>query len=427
LALTGAAGCAAAALCAGLAPTHGLPFPATGAKGTGRGIVDDKAIALMKRTWLNVDPERYLDTHCHVIGLGHGNSGCYVNPRNRSPVDSPIAWLRFEIYRLAAGVESIDNADQQYVDRLLTLIRDPLMNGAKLLLLPFDYAYSPDGKALPEESEFFTPNGYVAELCRQHPDAFVPAASVHPYRKDAIEALERAVDEGAIAVKWLPAAQQIDPSDPKCDAFYEAMVRLQIPLISHAGEELAVEATDHQRLGNPLHLRRPLNAGVDVIVAHCASLGENTDLRNPDSKTKTSFSLFLEMLEDNLTPTVQTESRAKAKGRLWGDISATTQANRCADTLETLLHRTDLQSRLVNGSDYPLPAIHVLIILDQLVSLDLLDSSLLEPLRTLFEANPLAFELALKRALRDPEDPNQPFPDQVFMPPNDLFPRRRLD
>ncbi len=67
----------------------------------------------------------------------------------------------------------------------------------------------------------------------------------------------------------------IDPSSPRCDAFYEAMARLNISLLSHAGGEVALPSHVTQDVNNPLRLRWALDHGVRVIVAHCASLGSD--------------------------------------------------------------------------------------------------------------------------------------------------------
>ena len=48
------------------------------------------------------------------------------------------------------------------------------------------------------------------------------------------------------------------------------------------------------------------------------------------------------------------------RGQLYSDISAMTQFNR-SDKLVALLRRSDLHSQLINGSDYPLPAINALV------------------------------------------------------------------
>ncbi len=170
----------------------------------------------------------------------------------------------------------------------------------RVLLFAFDQFHDADGKPVKENSEFFTPNEYVAQVAAKHPDLFVPCASVHPYRPDAVEALTRAVNAGAVAVKWLPNAMNIDPSSSKCDAFYEAMKTLQVPLISHAGEEKAVHAEERQRLGNPLLFRRPLEHGVKVVVAHCASLGQNPDLDAPEANRPwvDNFDLFMRLMDE---------------------------------------------------------------------------------------------------------------------------------
>ena len=54
--------------------------------------------------------------------------------------------------------------------------------------------------------------------------------------------------------------------------FTKKMKELDLILLSHGGEEKAVEADEDQKLGNPLLLRRALDHGVKVIVAHCAGL-----------------------------------------------------------------------------------------------------------------------------------------------------------
>src|SRR5688500_7690056 len=108
----------------------------------------------------------------------------------------------------------------------------------------------------------------------------------------------------------------INPSGPQCDPFYQKMKDLKLVLLSHGGEEKAVESEEDQKLGNPLLLRRALDHGVKVIVAHCAGLGTNQDLDHPGRKAH-NFELFLRLMED-----------PRYEGRVFGDISAMTQFNR---------------------------------------------------------------------------------------------------
>ncbi|MGH7863606.1 MAG: amidohydrolase family protein, partial [Candidatus Binataceae bacterium] len=216
------------------------------------------------------------------------------------------------------------------------------------------------------------------------------AASIHPWRADCVEALEQAKRDGARAVKWIPAAMGIDPASPRCDRFYAALVRLGIPLITHAGLERAVVSGYSQDFGNPLRLRRALASGVRVVVAHCASMGTDRDIdRGEDGPLAPSFELFARMMED-----------ARYDGRLFGDISAMPQVNRAAPALARVVERTDWHARLLNGSDYPLPGVMPLFSVDYLVSLELIEERAAPVLKAIRAHNPLLFDFVLKRHLR---------------------------
>jgi uncharacterized protein len=243
----------------------------------------------------------------------------------------------------------------------------------------------------------------VIQLAAAEPDIFVPVLSVHPYRADAVTELEKFAKSGAKLVKWLPNAMGIDPADPKCDAFYAAMSRLGLVLLSHGGEEHAVDAENAQALGNPLRLRRALDHGVKVIVAHCASTGENEDLDDPSHKLAENFDLFLRMMDE-----------PKYRGLLFGEISALTQRNRCERPLRTMLERTDLHERLVDGSDYPLPAINVLFSTKKLLDLGYITAAERATLNEIYDYNPLLFDITTKRALKHPTKGTK-FPASVFM------------
>jgi len=372
------------------------------------GPLSDAAQALIAKAWEGLDPRRVLDTHVHVVGVGAGGTGCKLGERMQSPLN-PAEYLKFTIYLEAAGITDMTKADQQYVARLEALARTQAPHG-RFLLLAFDQAYDEAGRVIEDATEFYTPNEYVLGLAKRAPELFVACASVHPYRKDAVEALERAVDAGAVAVKWLPNAMNIDPSSERCDAFYEAMVRLKVPLITHAGEEKAVHAEEAQRLGNPLHLRRPLSKGVTVVVAHCASLGKNPDLDAPEPRPWVDdFELF-----ERLTKEPQWN------GKLFGELSALAQVNRLGRPLETVLTDAALQARCVNGSDYPLPAINALMQTRAIVEAGYLTEDERQALNDIDRHDPLLFDFVLKRTVRRD---GKRLGDDVFQVRPEVFPR----
>lgn len=359
------------------------------------------AADLMKRAFDDVDPRRLVDYHTHVVGVGAGGTGNLINPAMRSR-RRPLKYLKFLVYLSASGIKDLENADREFVLRLADQARHIADHG-KYRLLAFDRHYNADGTVNAEKTEFYTANEHVFNLAAEFPDLFLPTMSVHPYRTNALEELARWAGRGVKVVKWLPNAMGIDPSDPRCDPFYRSMRELGVVLLSHAGEEKAVETEEDQRLGNPLHLRRPLDHGVKVIAAHCAGLGKNPDLDHPDRRLVPNFQLFMRLMEEK-----------RYEGLLFGDISAMTQRNRLGVPLTTILERTDLHARLVNGSDYPLPAINIVISTGALARAGYITRAERTGLNEIYDYNPLLFDFVLKRTLKVP-GAGQRLPASVFL------------
>ena len=351
--------------------------------------LSSKASDLVKAAFADVDPARLVDYHTHVAGVGAGGTGNEVNPKMLT-WRHPFHRAKFAVYLSAAGVREVGRADAEFAERLVRLVSHIERRG-RYRLLAFDKHYGRDGTVNASKTEFYVPNEYVFDLAARHPDLFEPVISVHPYRVDAVEELERWAGRGGRMVKWLPNAMGIDPSDAACDPFYAKMKELGLVLLSHGGEEKAVEAQEDQRLGNPLLLRRALDHGVRTIVAHCASLGENEDLDDPGRRRVHNFRLFLRLVEDR-----------KYEGLVFGDISAMTQFNRIGEPLSTVIEREGLHGRLVNGSDYPLPAVNLLIRTKPLVRAGYIDAGEATSLREIYGFNPLLFDYVLKRCLRLP-------------------------
>ena len=343
----------------------------------------------MQGAWQGLDPAHCWDSHAHLVGTGDSASGIEVNPRMDSLLH-PGEYAR-RLFFLNAGCahDAQGSVDGAYVERMHNLI-DGMRPGVKLLLYAFERAHDQRGAPDPGHTAIYVPNAYARDIARRHAAYFEWAASIHPYRADAVEALVAAKADGARAVKWLPSAMGIDPASPRCAGFYEAMRKAGLPLVSHAGLERAVLGREAGDFGNPLRLRRALDAGVRVVVAHCASMGEDRDLdRGASGPYVESFSLFRRMMDDR-----------KFEKHLFGDISAMTQVNRAGPVLAEVLERSEWHPRLLNGSDYPLPGVMPVYSVDYLVSLGLLDGSAAAPLKEIRLHNPLLFDFVLKRQLR---------------------------
>jgi uncharacterized protein len=342
---------------------------------------------LLREAWQGIDSAKVWDCHVHIAGTGDSDSGIVLG-REMSSWRHPVKYLQRVFYMNGGCVDS-RRVDDSYVERMHHLTRN-FAPAAKLLLLAFDFLHDDSGRPQPGKSAFFVPDAYAAKIATRHPDQFEWAASIHPYRSDALAALDCAAANGARAIKWLPAAMNIDPASPRCDPFYRQLAKLGLPLLVHCGKENAVKGADTDHFGNPLRLRRLLDHGVRTIVAHCASLGTDVDIdRGENGPVRSSFELFGRMMDE-----------PRYEKLLHADISALTQRNRAGTPLRTVLQRRDWHARLLNGSDYPLPGVLPIFSPARLAADGLLPSAAVKPLIAVRQHNPLLFDFVLKRHLR---------------------------
>ncbi len=366
----------------GVWPEAGISNPCLGA--LPYELVRDERLL---RIWEGLDVEQVWDSHAHLIGTGDSGSGIRLHRDMVNPF-KPVSYIQRAFYLNASCCNECGRIDHAFVERLLAL-HEAMPRGYKTMLLAFDDCYDEHRRRRDELSAFVTPNTYAQQLAGEYPQRLEWIASIHPYREDCVEELERAAAAGARAVKWLPPAQGIDPASPLCDRFYSALAHHDIPLLTHAGGENAVHGANRQDYGNPLRLRRPLEKGVRVIVAHCASLGRYPDLdQGPRGRTRTSFELFARLMDE-----------PAHEHLLLADISAITQTNRAGSPLRTVFERDDWHPRLINGTDYPLPGVMPIFSLHKLAANGYLDEGDIGLLNRVRRHNPLLFDFALKRRL----------------------------
>jgi len=356
--------------------------------------------SFVRKAYDGLDRRQVWDSHAHVIGNGATGSGAYVNPAYREEFYKSFLYDFYMAH--AGGLVDEKTAELDYIRRVLNLHRMANPQG-RMVLLAFDYRVDDQGEEQPEHTEFAVPNAFVQGLAAKEPD-LEWGCSVHPYRKDALDRLDDAVDKGAVCVKWLPNAMGIDPADKKCIPFYKRAAEHGIPLLVHAGEEQAADSEGSQRLGDVLRLRLALDHGAKIIVAHCAGLGEGEDLDAGHGVMADSFDLMVRLLDEK-----------QWEGQLYADISAMTQFNRCGRPLREIILRQDLHHRLLNGSDFPLPALNLLVSTRYLEKLGYITRHQRQQCNEVFKVNPLLFDFVVKRALRvRHEGKDYAFKDIVF-------------
>ncbi|CAN5310163.1 amidohydrolase family protein [soil metagenome] len=269
-----------------------------------------------------------IDVHAHLAGAGAGGSGCWLSPGFRT---RPTFRFLRRLYGI--GDEQMrSSVDADWAARLAGLVRASELTHA--VALGFDGVYDSAGRLDRTLSQMIVPPAWVFEVCRRHPE-LLPGPSVNPLRRDALERLDECIDGGAVLLKWLPAAQGMDPADPRFAEFYRRMADAGLPLLVHAGGgERVFRTVAAGEVGSVARLRAPLDAGVSVICAHSAT--RVLFSRDPDETP-----LLHQMLAEY--------------PHLWVDNSGLANPSRFAH-LPRLAADPAIASRTLYGSDFPVPA-----------------------------------------------------------------------
>jgi hypothetical protein len=272
-----------------------------------------------------IQRQNIIDIHCHTAGIGAGDSGCFISERLKK------SW-KFHIYMKAFGITGAEVAacgDALIIERLSARLADSRYVGSAVILA-MDGVTGSNGELDLAKTEMYVPDDFISvEVCKYTNLHF--GASINPYRRDAVERLDKAADNHAVLIKWLPNIQLIDPSDRKIIPFYRRLRDLGLPLLAHTGHEYSFTRTRND-FADPERLRLPLEFGVTVIAAHTATSGRNNGMSN--------FDRILPMF--------------KQYPNLYADISSLTQINKIGH-LKKVLGHANLHEKLLYGSDMPLP------------------------------------------------------------------------
>ena len=108
-------------------------------------------------------------------------------------------------------------------------------------------------------------NDLVGGIVTRHPKRFAFFASVDPWKPNAVEELERAVNElGAKGAKFHPSMQDFYPSDERHFKLWEKAAELKIPCLFHTGTS-GIGAGQPGGQGIRLDYARPIR--LDAVAA----------------------------------------------------------------------------------------------------------------------------------------------------------------
>lgn len=318
------------------------------------------------------DPLR-IDMHVHVAVLG----------------DDPIfkhygkisTWMRqqplFSILLLYGRIDPALVSDQAFKAAALKAIKTCQLD--RIVCLALDPVYDESGTRREDLSNLWVDNTYIVnELRPAAPDRILLGASVHPYDPIFQTRVANCVADGAVLLKWLPSAQQIDLADARVlNALrFTATAGLHgrpLPVLIHVGPEYTIMTTDPHtysydflswgvwdRVGNIFrakakrwlvpdvegtlaNLRAGVATGARIILAHCGL---------PYFAPR--FLRFLEHSDFDVVRTLLAETAAKPTetGGFYADVSACVTPFRQTFFPEIAQLPPNL---VLAGSDFPVP------------------------------------------------------------------------
>jgi len=290
---------------------------------------------------------RIIDNHVHLAGPGDE----YPNDLYWS--EKFEEGIGFKALKILKGWSFKKVSDRLMKKELLRLIGKARVID-HTVVLAFDNVYKPDGTYCGPGhgntgevlSTIYVSNKFVDQLRQQNKKVLL-GISVHPFRDDAIEELEKYKDK-AVLCKWIPSSQQIDFSDPlaqkKLKKFYKKLAEIDLPLLFHTGVETSIPAAREkfESYNSPIFIESALDQGVTVILAHCGC---------------SFFDILLP--QDNVVQEVvnlfKKRQGEKPEWKLYADISALFSPFRKRRILDDIFTQIP-PDRLIYGSDYPNPA-----------------------------------------------------------------------
>ena len=306
------------------------------------------------------------------------------------PPGGPFDWARRAARRHAAGMGDGVFADAEYVSRLLRQI-EAMPGDYRARVFARDAVYDAQGERDDAATTDFVANAYVVWLAERAPGRLVPVVSVHPAREDAAKALNQWAERGVTHVSWLPVAQRIDLDSQAAIAAYAAMAGEDMTLHTRVGHWES--ANGEEDTIDPAALKPALDAGVDVSVA----IGDVDTA--PDGDVMESLFALLRQPAYNAHLSVE--------------LGNVVEAGRLTDVLTPLLQHPQFFDRMRYASAYPDPALARAIDPARLADHDFIDPALVEPLRAIYDVNPLLFALVTLRNVRLPTT-GLHFPASVF-------------
>ncbi len=252
--------------------------------------------------------------------------------------------VRFFAKKLGTSPQALQTHPYEtYVEALVRSVRES-EHLEQACLFGVDARLDEKGRELHRDNTVCAFTEDVLQVHRENPGCFIPFLSVNPRRDGALSLIDEYVERGCRGAKFLQNYWGLDLNDERLIPYYEKLKAHGLPLIIHIGSEYTINS--YSQYEGVDMLRLPLLTGVTVIAAHMGLGRLNHRVfpwrnfsRNPVWFDRDYFQL-LDLLVDH--------------DNLYGDISAILSPMR-ARALRHLSEQKEIHSKLLFGTDYPVP------------------------------------------------------------------------
>ena len=183
---------------------------------------------------------KVVDVHCHVGLLGD------EYPHWGRMSEWYTRQTEYKVFLIYGRMHADDVSDRTLRNATERAIGESRVD--HVVCLALDPVYDQEGQRREERSHMWVDNDYILDLRQSLGEKVLLGASVHPYDPNFQTRVTTYVNKGAVLLKWLPSAQQIDLADERVrDALsFLATARdgAALPLLLHNGPEYAIPSSD---------------------------------------------------------------------------------------------------------------------------------------------------------------------------------------
>ena len=142
---------------------------------------------------------------------------------------------------LLVVVKTQENADEEVLQRIIALVRSIREIEYTPALFAFAASYDKKtGEKLLHKTGLEVPNDYMLRTMK-NTLIFYPCWFHSPFSKNLKEEFAKLAAHNVRFIKILPNSMNFSPLDPSCELFFKNLVKYNMTLITHVGDEHSVD------------------------------------------------------------------------------------------------------------------------------------------------------------------------------------------